>query len=461
MVLKKIFITLLLITTIITSCLSQVSGTLKYHRGQQIQLLGYNGFETIELANSIIDSKGNFSLTYDNSYKGMAYIETKDKSNLFIVLNEKQIRLIGTHLKEPDSIQFIKSKENQLFEEYAKDHAQRENALAGWKHLLPQYKSTPIFNSEKKQLNVIQSEIKRIETEDAKYIKNLDQTTYVSWFLPLRKLLGDMPLSAQRYTNRIPKHIKDFHTINFNETKLYHSGILDDLIEGHYLLLENMGKPLETMYQEMNLSTDYLISNIEGNDKLLNEVTAFLFDLLEKRSLFKASEYLALQLLSQSNCKLNDDLANELESYRKMKIGNIAPDIVFSGKKIIRNIEIPTNLKLSEMNNNYTLMVFGASWCSKCKQELPKMIPYYNKWKSKGIEIAFVALDTEEKEYTEFVKNFPWLSSCDFKSWNTQAAKDYYVFSTPIMFLIDKNRKILLRPSTIEQVDSWIDFQKI
>ena len=456
---KKKIVALVVVSILYKGLLAQtIVGNLSLHANQQIKLLGYSGFETIELAQTTIDGVGNFALTDTTQYKGMGYLETPDKSQLLMVVNEPNITIKGTSLKEPDSIKFKNSIENKIFNQYALEHNQRENALAGWKHILPQYQKIALFNKQKEALKTIQKEIERLEQEDALFLKNIDKTRYVSWFLPLRKLLDDIPLSAQRYTERIPKHISDFRQMNFNDTRLYHSGILDDVIESHYWLIENGGMAMDSMYRQMNLSTDYLIKNIGNNDKLMNEVSDFLFHLLEKRSLFKASEYLALQLLTQNSCTIDDNLTKQLETYRTMKVGNTAPNIIFSGNNRIKNIEVPT-LKLNEMNTSYTLVVFGSSWCQKCTEEIPKMLTHYQEWKQKEVEIAFISLDTDEKEYIQFVKEFPWLSSCDFKSWDTQAAKDYHVFSTPTFFLLDKDRKILLRPNSVEQIDAWVTYK--
>lgn len=311
--------------------------------------------------------------------------------------------------------------------------------------MLPLYQQT---NQQKGPLTTIKKEIERIEKEDTDFLNGLDKSTMVSWYLPIRKLIDDMPLSAQRYTERIPKHISDFRHINFNDKRLYHSGILDDLLEGHYLLLENSGMSLDSMYAQMNTSTDYLIKNLEGNDTLLNEVSNFLFRLLEKRSVFMASEHLALKLLTQSSCTVEDNLAKQLETYRAMKVGNIAPDIVFEGEKMMLGNKVSNDLKLSDLNSAYTLVVFGASWCPKCAEEIPKIKEKYIQWKLKNLETVFVSLDNDDSEFSNFAKDFPFLSVCDFKSWETQAAKDYYVFSTPTLFLLDKERKIILRPNS-------------
>ena len=73
------------------------------------------------------------------------------------------------------------------------------------------------------------------------------------------------------------------------------------------------------------------------NEKIFNEVTDYLFDLLEKHSLFQASEYLALKVLNEGSCTITDDLANQLETYRAMKKGNIAKDIIFDKANFIKS----------------------------------------------------------------------------------------------------------------------------
>ena len=77
--------------------------------------------------------------------------------------------------------------------------------------------------------------------------------------------------------------------------RLHKSGLQADLIESHFWLIENSGKQLDSVYIEMNKSIDILIENLLADEKKLNEIFEHLFNFLEKRSLFKSSEYLALK----------------------------------------------------------------------------------------------------------------------------------------------------------------------
>jgi thiol-disulfide isomerase/thioredoxin len=212
------------------------------------------------------------------------------------------------------------------------------------------------------------------------------------------------------------------------------------------------------MFAEMNRSTDALIQTLMGHDKVLNEITNFLFDLLERHSLFSSSEYLAIKLLNTTGCSLNDELAKQLETYRTMKKGNRAPEIEFKGSCFLEGKENYSITKLSTINAKQKLIVFGASWCPSCKQELPKIAEKYINWKQKGLEVIFISLDEDKQLFAEFVKNFPFFSFCDFNKWESKAAKDYYVFGTPTMFLIDQNQTILIRPTSIDHVDTWVNY---
>jgi hypothetical protein len=45
---------------------------------------------------------------------------------------------------------------------------------------------------------------------------------------------------------------------------------------------------------------------------------------------------------------------------------------------------------------------------------------------------------------------------CDFKGWETQAAKDYYISGTPSYFLLDEKNTILERPNTLINTLAWL-----
>ena len=54
-----------------------------------------------------------------------------------------------------------------------------------------------------------------------------------------------------------------------------------------------------------------------------------------------------------------------------------------------------------------------------------------------------------------------WITSCDLKGWEGQAARDYYVFATPTMYLLDADNKILVKPLSPGQITAWLDMLRV
>lgn len=251
-----------------------------------------------------------------------------------------------------------------------------------------------------------------------------------------------------------------FRQLDYSDSRLFASGLLKDAIESHFWLLENSGMPKDRVYEEMETAIDLMLSNLIKDEKKLNIVTDYLFNLLERHSLFPAAEHLALKVLTKVNCTIDDDLAKQLESYRVMKKGNIAPDISFNEYTVLQN-HTPNNAskKLSDFKNKYTIIVFGASWCPKCTEEIPEVVNLYPKLKSNDVEVVFISLDENNILFQKFASNFPFLSVCDFKKWESKVVTDYYVFATPTMYILDSKREILLKPISAKQIDAWLNLK--
>ncbi len=452
-------ITILLSTLFNSHAFAQtITGNLSLFANQEIKLEGFNGFKTYLISNTKIDEKGNFTLNYSTSDYGVGYLTSADDKPLFVILCGEDVELAGEALSNTGTIRVEKGKENQWFEQYAKEQPRREQALSAWLYLERIYALDTLFNVQKTTSKAIEQEKQRIKDEDAAFIAKLPRDSYIRWFLPARKLVSSVSVVAQYRTAEIPATIAAFRAMDYTDLRLYKSGLFRDAIESHFWLLENSGRAPDSVFIEMKISIDGMLEKLIRDNKKLNEVTDCLFGLLEKHSLFQASEYLALKVLNELNCAIDSDLANQLESYRAMKTGNIAPDFTLGGLSYLNGLQQKQFHNLSDLKTPYTLVLFGASWCPKCMEDLPEIVKVYQKWKTQGVQVVFVSLDENKESYQSFIKDFPFISLCDFQKWNSKVVKDYYVFATPAMYLLDANRKILLRPNSVKQMDAWVDW---
>ena len=438
-----------------------ITGNLSLLSNQQIKLEGFTGLKTYAISNATADEKGNFKLTYSQSDYGVGYLMSADEKPLFVILSGEDIEIIGEALSYIETIKITKGQENKWFEQYAKEHPLREQALSAWVYLEKIYTQDSLFAVQEHPIKNIQTEKLRIKTEDAAFLAHLPKGSYVSWFLPTRKLVSDVSTVAQYRPEEIPATIAAFRAMDYTDQRLYKSGLFKDAIESHFWLLENNGKSLDSVFIEMKISIDAMMINLVKDEQKLNEVTDYLFDLLERHSLSRAAEYLALKVLNETSCTINSDLAKQLESYRAMKKGNIAPDIKFGNSTYLNGVKQAMFNNLTNLTTPYTLVVFGASWCPKCMEELPKLTQNYVKWRNLGVEVVYISLDTDQQVFEQSVKSYPFFAYCDYEKWESKVVKDYYVFGTPTFYLLDSKREILLRPNSVSQMDAWVDWYLI
>lgn len=444
---KKILLSIPLLWSVVLTA-QTLTGNLKHHAGQHISLTGFNYYNNYELAKTTVDSLGNFTLNYPKAYNGMAILSTQDNSSLVLLLTEPNIQLTGTHLQDPDGLSFTNSIANTNFVHYAKAQGLRNNVMSALQYLDNVYQKEQLFTKRKKIKKAIKEEQAYIIKEDAIFVANLDKESYLRWFIPYRILVQDMPTIVRNQTHRIPEAIQQFRATDFNQPNFKTSGLLKQLIQGHYLLLENMGQSLDSVYLQMNVSTDALIKNLKQNDSLLNTVSNELFNYFEKRSLFKAAAHLSEILLNTKDCscKLKDALVKKLQKYGVLKIGSIAPDIVFPNGQKLSSIPTPK------------LVVFGASWCPHCTEELKKLENYAPLWKKDyNITVLYLSLDTDKTAFTKTHKAKPWTSYTELAGWESSWAQSYYVNATPTYILLGSNNEIMLHPVSLDHINAWID----
>ena len=451
---------LLTILMSVTWCTAQtISGRVSSSTNQVINLHGFKGFESYTIGSAVTDNSGNFKLGYSVTDHGMGYLTDSDNKPLYVVINGENIYLVGEQLGHPETIIIKKGKENQWLKQYSEENPRREQALSAWEYLDERYSLDTLFSVHKTPNMAIKVEKRRIYAENAAFLAKLPQKSYLRWFIPTRKLVSSAPEVLKSRRHELHNTIKAFRALDYADEWLYKSGFLKDAIESHFMLLESSGRPMDSINVDMQRSINAMLLHLLKDQEKLNEVTTYLFDMLERHSIFTASEYLAIKVLNETSCTINSNLTKQLETYRIMKKGNTAPDIVFSGDNYSSTYDTSSfPKKLSDIKSKYTVIVFGASWCPKCTQELPEMAKYYSKWKAKDIEVVFVSLDEDQAAYRKFAKDLPFVSTCDLKKWASPIANDYYVIGTPTMYLLDDQRKILLRPNSVKQMDAWVDW---
>lgn len=449
---KQFFFLLLLYSSFIQA--QEVQLEFNQLANQQLEVFVFDGIEVLKLQQHKFDQAGKLQFKLSSKIEGMGYLSVASKEqNLIVALTDEEIHITGVDFSDYSSIEVKKGEDNQAFFSYSEAYPKRMQVLSAWTFLQERYSQEKRLGNNKKVSQQIEKEMNRLLAVDKEFIDNLPETSYIKWFIPKRKLVSNAAMVVQQQPHLIPETIHAFRELDYTDERLFKSGIFREAIENHFWLIENGVGDVKEVFEQMKISIDALQENLQQDELKLNMAFSYLFDLLEKRSLFEASEYLAVNVLEQNECEVDASLTKRLETYRKMKKGNQVADILFHN---VETKEANVPKRLSEIQSNYVLVVFGSSWCPACTEEIPEINKHYKKWKAKGVEVVLVSLDTNEHAYRNFVEQFDFVSTCDFKKWNTQAVEDYYVNATPSMFLLDKQRTLLVKPKGVAHAEAWI-----
>jgi thiol-disulfide isomerase/thioredoxin len=432
---------LLLFTAITFAQSNTIKGNFAQASNKEIALKGFVFKNDTLLASTKIDDKGMFEIKYPSKYVGAAVLDIKDTKSVIVLLNKENFEMNWTNLDEFSTLKFKHSPENNAFANGIEKYQESEAKLSALIFLSQLYENQP---AQKKWFD---TEIRNQKNVMPIFFGSLPKNSYANSYVKIRKMITDMPNSVSRYVERMPQQEKEFNDFDFASNNLIHSGLYQELLDAYVLFTESY---FDKQYPHLNGSIDAMLKTLDKNETLKQDVAQYIFKILEKRSLFPAAEYLALSMLDKQNCQLTPERTALFEQYRKMAVGQIAPDIKFFNSNSDKT-------KLSEINTKYRLVVFAASWCEKCKEEIPKLKSFYEGWKTKyNLEIILNSLDTYKEQNENFVKDFAWFSSCDYKSWEGNSAREYFVFGTPTIYLLNKNNKILLKPRSPEQIEAWL-----
>jgi thiol-disulfide isomerase/thioredoxin len=436
-----------------------LSGTFDAHANQTITLEGAKGLATYSIGSAKADEKGQFTLSYSSGDYGVAFLSGEDKKPFVVILEKEGVKLEGQAFSDAITIRILEGKENRWFEQYTQEQGKREQALSAWGYLQNLYQNDPLFATQQVPNQAIQTELLRIQREDEVFIASLPTDSFVRWFLPIRKLVSSVGAVAQYRTAELPQTVTAFRTLDYADSRLAKSGLFSDVLESQFWLLENSGGTLDENYKKMEVSLDAILKSLEKDELRYNEVVGYVVELLERRSLTQAAEYLSLKVLEQEKVVIQPRLARQLEGYRSMKVGVNVPEIQFTGDVLLQGKPNSYPKRLSDVSAPYRLVIFGASWCPACTEEMTQLIPLYQKWNKLGVEAIFVSLDTEPKAFQAYSEGMPFIAFSDYKKWDTQAVQDYFVSGSPSFYLIDQAGKLVLRPQSVKQIDAWVDWK--
>jgi len=157
----------------------------------------------------------------------------------------------------------------------------------------------------------------------------------------------------------------------------------------------------------------------------------------------------AVRILKAAKQYTPPQMANILDGFiRNKSILGTKPELKF---KAVDGREVD----LAKLKGKVVLIEFWATWCPRCVYEMPIVIDVYKKFKDRDFEIIGIALEKGDIEaLKKYVKanGITWPQYADGKEGDTYWAQYYGVISTPAMWLVDREGKV---------VDKFVEAQEL
>jgi thiol-disulfide isomerase/thioredoxin len=300
-----------------------------------------------------------------------------------------------------------------------------------------------------------QNKLTQLQNEYLEFINvtaQKNQQSFIAKYIRSSQLpVIDISVQPQQQLAYLKAHALD--NVDFNNSSLIYSDVFTNKTIEYLTYYRNPQLPKELLEKEFMKAVDTLLNKARVHQLVYQHIIEYLIDGFKKFGFDKALDYIV------DNYVIKDDLCldvkteglikRRIEQAKNFRIGNVVPNIDLSdstGNKVA----------LNKIIVGKTLIVFYASWCPHCKELLPKLNELYKNQKEKKFEVLAISLDTKKEDWTSFVKvNCPdLLNVSDLKGWDGKAANDYFIYATPTMFLVDKEKKIIGKPMTIDELQS-------
>lgn len=152
-----------------------------------------------------------------------------------------------------------------------------------------------------------------------------------------------------------------------------------------------------------------------------------------------------------------ENLARISERAMKLKpllIGKVTPDI-----RMFRPDQ--SRLSLHEVNAKFTVLYFWDSECSHCKRVTPELKIISDKLRPLGLEVFAVNTEPDKETWLNAVNSYQiqnWTNVND--PGNLSGFREKYdLYATPMIYLLDADKKILAKRISPEQVEEIIQHE--
>ncbi|MFO8021970.1 MAG: thioredoxin-like domain-containing protein, partial [Perlabentimonas sp.] len=455
---------LLIMSTGLTACAQGYRIEAKFSDLKDTEvLLGYHFGEKKFIADTAqVNSKGVAVFEADSLLPGGMYIVILPERSYFdILVGDNQTFSFSTSASNMiEDLKFKGSPENTAFAKYQRFMNTKQKRMGELRKKM----ETTTANS--KQEEEIQNEINALDEEVKDYWDKIIEensgsllANIINSFKPIEFPEFDIPDDA---TN--PDSLRWVKSYKYNQQH-YFDNI--DLTDDRLTRTPFFQNRIDTYFDRVLLPapdtiSKYAVKLIEetrSNPDMFQFILSHLFSKYQNSSVMGMDavfvELAEKYYLSGEAFWISDDIrkriADRVADLKPNLIGEVAPNLELnnpnSKKQVLHNIDA-----------NVVVMYFWEPGCSHCKKVTPELKKIYDKYKNQGLKVYAIYTQADKQDWTDYIEknNLEWINV-----WDPVRVSSYHklydIYSTPILYVLDKDKRIIAKRIGVESLERFIE----
>ena len=386
--------------------------------------------------------------------QGMAFVLLEDNTAIQMLITEDQTFKLTTDMSNiPGNMVVEGSIDNQLLYETAKFEEKNRAEVSNFKALSAAGKPNAEENKKKMWDKI---------DERYAYLEKL-RKDHPNQFFTKFKWAGQNPdlreidrqpveMDRQLYAYHYRNHIWD--NVDFSDERLMSTPVINTKLKRY--ITELTPQHPDSIIKYGNMLTDMSLPYPEYFKYFANWIT---LQYEPGKSQIMDAEAIHVNMIKRYFTRERAFWSDSMEVFGLQRrayemeasiLGKKGPDV------ISKDIDGKEH-SIYGLKSDYIVVYMFNPDCEHCAIETPKAVANFKDWKSKGIEIFGIAIDTDVNKLRDYItKNrIPFVTT--FDPTNRAIYAKYYVNVTPEVYVLNKQRVIIGKNLKIDQVMTVID----
>ena len=409
-----------------------------------------------------LDSKGSAVFSGDESLPQGIYMIVLPGKQYFEILmsNDQYISVNCAYTDYFNTLKFSGSDENSAFIVYQKRWVEMQKKASAINKRLQNNRQNAdslkfLSEMQKKQENSMKSYLHDVIKEnDGNFLSLLVKAMLPVEVPPILVPKGSKnPDSTKWVLTYLYNKDHFFDNIDINDERLLRTPILQARLNTFFTNVVIQSP--DTISEEI----DKIIGKVKDNYKVFQFISVYLFNHFRESEimghdaiLVKLADEIYLSGKADWVSKdFKDDLRKQVDRIRPNLIGKKAQDLVMDSYKGIF-------VSLYDVKKEFTILYFWEPDCGHCAEATPKLKAYYDKVKDQGVEVFSVCTTGERAKWKKYIEEhkLDWINGWDPER-RTNFGYYYNVESTPMIYILDRDKTIIAKKLSVDDIASFID----